>query len=288
MLKSMTGYGKSNGSNEERKINIEVRSLNSKGLDLFLKLPSIYKSKELELRQLIAKRIVRGKVEVIIASEHIQEHGGLLLNQSLAKSYYSQFKKLADDVGASTDSLLNSVIKLPDVLSQADYVLSEKEYELLQKLIHDAIDELELFRDQEGNIIKNEFSQCISSIEHSLEQIKELESARIQAIRDRITNSLEESKTKIDESRFEQELIYYLEKLDISEEKSRLQNHLNYFRETMELVPHSGKKLGFISQEIGREINTLGSKANNFEIQRLVVGMKDQLEQIKEQVLNTL
>ena len=288
MLKSMTGFGKATGSKHGKKIVVELRALNSKSLDLYLKLPSYFKEKEIELRKIISKELDRGKVEALISIENVGEQGTFAINRSLAKAYYTEIKSIAEEVGAQNDSLFSNIFRLPDILVQQKDELSEEDWNYLKELLHEAIRHLNSFREQEGESLKNDFHTCISKIEDALAGVAQYEQERIDVVRERMTKGLEELSQKIDENRLEQELIFYIEKLDVSEEKVRLKNHLSYFQETSLSEDGVGKKLGFIAQEMGREINTLGSKANHAEIQKLVVEMKDNLERIKEQVLNTL
>lgn len=288
MLKSMTGFGKATGSKHGKKIVVELRALNSKSLDLYLKLPSYFKEKEIDLRKIITQELDRGKVEAIVTIENIGEEGTYAINRNLAKAYYAEIKSLAEEVGAENDQLFSNIFRLPDILVQQNNELSEEDWIYLKELLHEAIQHLNSFRAQEGKSLKKDFHTCISKIETALEEVVQYEQERIDVVRDRMTKGLEELAQKVDENRLEQELIFYIEKLDVSEEKVRLSNHLSYFMETINLEDGVGKKLGFIAQEIGREINTLGSKANHAEIQKLVVEMKDNLERIKEQVLNTL
>lgn len=284
----MTGYGKATGSFEGKKLTAEIRSLNSKGLDLNIKTIPAYREKELEIRTIVAETLDRGKVELSISLENTGELKSSLVNKELARSYYSELKALADSVGDTSSDLLNIVLRMPDVLSGDKEQLSEEETHLLFGLVREAASQLMQFRRQEGEQLRQDFLFNINRIKSLLEEVPRFETERIGIVRERMRNGLEKiSSAPIDENRFEQELIFYIEKMDISEEKMRLLNHLNYFVETMD-VPACGKKLGFISQEIGREINTLGSKSYHVELQKLVVEMKDHLEKIKEQVLNTL
>jgi uncharacterized protein (TIGR00255 family) len=284
----MTGFGKETGSKHGKKIVVEMRALNSKSLDLYLKLPSYFKEKEIELRKIITQELDRGKVEAIITIENIGEQGTYTINRNLAKAYYAEIKSLAEEVGAENDQLFSNIFRLPDILVQQKSELGEDDWNYLLELLHEAIGHLNAFRAQEGESLKIDFNTCISKIEHALEEVVHYEQERIEVVRERMAKGLEELTQKVDENRLEQELIFYIEKLDVSEEKVRLKNHLSYFKETMNSEDGVGKKLGFIAQEMGREINTLGSKANHAEIQKLVVEMKDNLERIKEQVLNTL
>lgn len=284
----MTGFGKATGSKHGKKIVVELRALNSKSLDLYLKLPSYFKEKEIELRKIITHELDRGKVEAIISVENIGQEGTYTINRNLAKAYYAEIKSLAEEVGAENDQLFSNIFRLPDILVQQNNELSEEDWNYLKELLHEAILHLNAFRGQEGESLKNDFHECLTKIEQALEEVVHYEQERIEIVRERMTKGLEELSQKIDENRLEQELIFYIEKLDVSEEKVRLKNHLSYFKKTILSEDGVGKKLGFIAQEMGREINTLGSKANHAEIQKLVVEMKDNLERIKEQVLNTL
>jgi uncharacterized protein (TIGR00255 family) len=291
MIKSMTGFGKNVTELPGKKITIEVRSLNSKSLDLNLRMPYIYKAKELELRADISKQIERGKVDITIFTESTQESLPVAINKTLAKTYYKELKDLSAELNENTTNLLALVLKMPEVMKAEREVadLDEAEWKQVKKAVDKAIDAFQEFRSDEGKILKKEFKTRIGIIEKLLEDVVESDAARIENVRKRIKNNIAElvDKEKIDENRFEQEIIYYIEKLDITEEKLRLKTHLDYFIKTMQ-EPSAGRKLGFISQEIGREINTIGSKANDAVVQKLVVQMKDELEKIKEQMLNVL
>lgn len=288
MILSMTGYGKAAGTFEGKKIVVEIRSLNSKSLDLNLRLIPLYREKELDLRALIAGHLDRGKIEANISLENSGDTKNYTINRDLAVAYYNDIRSVADLVGEAPQDLLSIVMRMPEIYSNEKEQLSEEEAAFLEKLTDEACRQLIAFRLQEGQQLKADFEQNIKRIAALLEEVPQYERERIDIVRERMRTSLEKiSNTAVDENRFEQELIFYIEKMDISEEKMRLSNHLSYFLETMEL-PLCGKKLGFISQEIGREINTLGSKSYHVEMQKLVVEMKDHLEKIKEQVLNTL
>jgi uncharacterized protein (TIGR00255 family) len=291
MIKSMTGFGKNVTELAGKKITIEVRSLNSKSLDLNLRMPYIYKAKELELRADISKQIERGKVDITIFTESTQEALPVAINKTLAKTYYKELKDLSDELNETNTNLLALVLKMPEVMKAEREVadLDEAEWKQVKKAVDKAIDAFQEFRSDEGKILKKEFKTRIGIIEKLLKNVVDSDAARIENVRKRIKNNIAElvEKEKIDENRFEQEIIYYIEKLDITEEKLRLKTHLDYFIKTME-EPSAGRKLGFISQEIGREINTIGSKANDAVVQKLVVQMKDELEKIKEQMLNVL
>jgi uncharacterized protein (TIGR00255 family) len=288
MIKSMTGFGKATGTFNGRKIVVEIRALNSKGLDLYLKTPSLFKEKEIEIRKIIGNNLDRGKVEAIISIENDGAQGTYSINKTIAKTYYNEIKSIAEEVGANADELFSNIFRLPDVLNQQEETITEEDWNYLQKLVEEALNNLNEFRAQEGKSLYDDLSGCIHRINEGLNEVPKYEQERIDVVRDRMNKALEEISVNVDENRLEQELIFYIEKLDVSEEKVRLKNHLDYFMETMNSGDHVGKKLGFIGQEIGREINTLGSKANHAELQKIVVNMKDNLERIKEQVLNTL
>lgn len=290
MLQSMTGFGKASGTFSNKKITVEIKSLNSKNLDLFVRMPSLYKQNEIELRKLIGGQLDRGKVECSISVEQIGNETSQKLNKNLIKSYYAQLKEISEELDLPQEGLMATLVKMPDVFATETEDLDPAEWGAILDLVKAAIQEHINFRKEEGKRLAEEFTLRINNIKTGFNRIPEFEENRIASIKERIENNLEEfvGITKIDKNRFEQELIYYLEKFDISEEKHRLSNHLNYFIETLQQPISQGKKLGFISQEIGREINTLGSKSYHSEMQKLVVGMKDELEKIKEQVLNTL
>jgi uncharacterized protein (TIGR00255 family) len=288
MVLSMTGYGKSAGTFEGKKIVVEIRSLNSKSLDLNLRLMPLYREKELDLRAIIGGHLDRGKVEVSISMENSGDSKNYAINRDLAQAYYNDIKAVAELVGEQPQDILSMVMRMPEIYTNEKEQLTPEEGAFLDNLMHEACQQLIAFREQEGRQLALDFTQNINRIAELLEQVPQYEKERIEIVRERMRTSLEKiSNMAVDDNRFEQELIFYIEKMDISEEKMRLSNHLNYFLETMQ-IPLCGKKLGFISQEIGREINTLGSKSYHVEMQKLVVEMKDHLEKIKEQVLNTL
>lgn len=288
MMQSMTGFGKANGVFSNKKVSIEIRTLNSKGLDLTVKTPSVYRELETDIRKEVSEQLDRGKIDVGIYLESQSDVKELKINTALADMYYNELKALNTSWGESEVDYLSVVMRMPEVVSQRQEGISEEEALYIISLVKEAISQVVTFRLKEGGALVKEFSDRIDEIKLGLEKISPFEAVRIQSLRDRILKSLEELKIKeVDHNRFEQELIFYIEKLDISEEKMRLNHHLSYFNETM-AVPKSGKKLGFITQEMGREINTLGSKSNHPEMQKIVVEMKDNLEKIKEQVLNTL
>jgi uncharacterized protein (TIGR00255 family) len=288
MLQSMTGFGKSNGLYQSKKVSIEVRSLNSKGLDLNLRIPSVYRELESELRKLLGEQLDRGKIDFGIYIESQADQSNGLINTELASLYYQELKKLNESWSEAPVNYLSLVLKLPEVLNQQAPEVSDEEKEFIMKLALSACEKLTQFRAQEGQALHVDFTEKIESIRNGIQEIRVFEPERIQVIRERISKALTDlSDVRIDENRLEQEMIFYLEKLDVSEEKMRLTNHLDYFLNTM-VIPRNGKKLGFICQEMGREINTLGSKCNHAEIQKRVVDMKDNLEKMKEQILNTL
>ena len=288
MVLSMTGFGKSNGVFESKKVSVEIRSLNSKGLDLSLKIASPYRDLETDIRKMLSENLDRGKVDVGIFIESTNESLNNIINNEVATKYYSAIKKLNESWGEAPQDYLSIVLRMPEVLNTQTAELTEEEKKWILNLVNKTCGKLNDFRAQEGAALKKEFELRIGEIRSLLSQIEAFEDIRILQIKERILKGLKELEHPgLDQNRLEQEMIFYLEKLDVSEEKMRLTNHLNYFIETMS-SPLSGKKLGFIAQELGREINTLGSKSNHGDMQRLVVEMKDNLEKIKEQVLNTL
>jgi uncharacterized protein (TIGR00255 family) len=289
MLKSMTGFGKATQEFQNKTVHVEIRSLNSKNVDLNLRLSSIYRDKEHELKSEVAKLLERGKIDLSVYVESKVQETPVEVNTELAKVYYAQIKQLAIELNEPTTNLLAQVLKMPDVLKTERKEPEEQDWKDIHQVILKAIEGLNTFRADEGRSIEKDFEDHLSIIATALENIKVHDAARIQNIKDRINKNLEEvvGVDKIDKNRFEQELIYYIEKLDINEEKVRLKTHLDYFIKTMK-EPAGGRKLNFIGQEIGREINTIGSKANDAEMQKLVVLMKDELEKIKEQTNNVL
>jgi len=288
MMQSMTGFGKANGVFSNKKVSVEIRTLNSKGLDLTVKAPSVYRDLENEIRKSVTENLDRGKIDVGIYLESQSDSKQLKINRELADSYYNELKSLNTSWGEKEIDYLAIVMRMPEVVSQSNDEISEEETDFILNLVSEAITQVVNFRLKEGAALRQEFIHRLTEIKIGLTAIEPFESTRIQTLKERIFKSLEELKIReIDHNRFEQELIFYIEKLDISEEKMRLNHHLEYFTETMQTAK-SGKKLGFITQEMGREINTLGSKSNHPEMQKIVVDMKDNLEKIKEQVLNTL
>jgi uncharacterized protein (TIGR00255 family) len=288
MLLSMTGFGKTNGVLGTKKVSVEIRSLNSKSLDLTVKFGGPYKELESEIRKIIAEQLNRGKIDIGVYLESSGTSDSGSINTDLAKKYYHEISALNNQMGNQPTDYLALVLKMPDVVNYQSTEISEDEKEWVLQLVSETCKALTNFRKQEGEAIKLDLENRIDAIRKDLKEVPKFESERISTVKDRIQKGLKElENSSVDLNRLEQEMIFYIEKMDISEEKIRLANHLDYFIETMRL-PYSGKKLGFIAQEIGREINTLGSKSNHTEMQKLVVEMKDNLEKIKEQVLNTL
>lgn len=286
----MTGYGKAVVELPNRKLTIEVKSLNSKQFDLFTRIPLIYRDKEIGLRNRLAKRLERGKVDLNFNLEHISKDVTSKIDHNVVKQYYIELDKLSSELNISApQDWLPTLLRLPDVMKQEIEEVDDSEWALVEDTIEKAIDELINFRIQEGEALKKVLIANIDNIRSLLKNVEMYENERLEKIKSRIYDNLTQlENVEYDNSRFEQEMIYYMEKLDINEEKTRLANHLDYFIKTLNEEKSQGKKLGFISQEIGREINTLGSKSNHFEMQRIVVQMKDELEQIKEQILNVL
>ena len=291
MVLSMTGFGKAEGTIGNNKFNVEIRSVNSKQFDLSVRMPAIYKEKEIPLRNKLSKELYRGKIDLSIQFDsNGADHLSAVINHTVVKKYYEQIESLSNDLGLNPAPSLIDILRLPDTMKQERLEIDEEEWELVMKLIEQAIKNFISFRKQEGEAILNEFNVRINNIEQYANEIIPYEKERTESVRDKIESlfSEYEERESVDNNRLEQEMIYYLEKLDITEERSRLFNHIKYFRETLDSDTPQGKKLGFICQELGREINTMGSKANHATIQKLVVQMKDELEKIKEQVLNAL
>ena len=287
----MTGYGKSVVTYKGKKINVEIKSLNSKTLDLSTRIAPLYREKEMEIRQAITTQVVRGKVDFAIWIEKDAAADAAPINAALTENYYNQIKAIARNSGIpEPQDWFATLLRMPDVLTRTETeVLDEEEWHAVRQAVDDAIARLVSFRTQEGAALERKFREKVDNIEALLAEIESYEKSRVEKIRVRIVEGLKAiPDVEYDKNRLEQELIYYIEKLDISEEKQRLANHLKYFRETMDEAAGQGKKLGFIAQEMGREINTTGSKSNNAEMQNIVVKMKDEWEQIKEQVLNAL
>lgn len=291
MIQSMTGYGKAVVAYKDKKINVEIKSLNSKALDLNARIAPLYREKEMEMRQMVAQALIRGKVDFSIWIEKEEGVDATPINKALVGNYFSQMQNLAKEFGIPEPSdWFASLMRMPDVMTKTDVeVLTDEEWAVVRQAIEQALTAIVDFRIQEGAALQKKFTEKIDNIGALLASIEPYEQSRVEKIRDRIIEGLKSiPEVEYDKNRLEQELIYYIEKLDISEEKQRLSNHLKYFRETMEEEAGQGKKLGFIAQEMGREINTTGSKSNHAEMQNIVVKMKDELEQIKEQVLNAL
>ncbi|WP_298550259.1 YicC/YloC family endoribonuclease [uncultured Algibacter sp.] len=285
MIYSMTGYGKSVLQLPTKKITIELKSLNSKNLDLNARMPSIYREKELAIRKILANKLVRGKIDFSIYVEATAEDSSTQINTPVVKQYIQQLKQVVD--GEDMD-LLKMAVRFPDALNTVREEIDENEWKTIEAEILSAIEYLNNHRLDEGKVLEQDFNNRVVSIENILEQVIAMDPERVEGVRERLLKGVQDLKEKYDENRFEQELVYYIEKFDITEEKVRLKNHLNYFTESINSKDSNGKKLGFISQEMGREINTIGSKSNYAPMQQLVVQMKDELEKIKEQLLNVL
>lgn len=281
----MTGFGKHVIQLPSKKITVELKSLNSKGLDLNARMPPAYREKELELRKTIAGKLVRGKIDFGLFVEITGEETTSEVNEGVVRQYMKQLKALAegDDI-----RFLEMALRMPDALKADKDTVDEEEYQAILLALDEALKEIEIFRTEEGKVLEQDFRERLAVLSRILERIVEMDPQRLATIRERLEKAVSDLKAEVDENRFEQELIYYLEKYDITEEKVRLANHLAYFSDTLASADSNGKKLGFISQEIGREINTIGSKANYAPMQQLVVQMKDELEKVKEQMLNVL
>lgn len=291
MIQSMTGYGKAIVTYKEKKINVEIKSLNSKSLDLSTRIAPLYREKEMEIRQQVSSALERGKIDFSIWIEKDIANEVNPINSDIVAHYYQQIKQIAKTTGIPEPlDWFQTIVRLPDITLKTEIeVLQDEEWDMARQAIEDALQNLISFRQQEGAALQNKFNEKIDNIARLLQEIEPYEKMRVEKIRTRIVDGLEQiPNVEYDKNRLEQELIYYIEKLDISEEKQRLANHLKYFRDTMNETTPNGKKLGFIAQEMGREINTTGSKSNLAEMQNIVVQMKDELEQIKEQVLNAL
>lgn len=292
MVKSMTGFGKTSVETGSKKVVIEIKSLNSKQLDFNLRLPNLYKEKEMEIRSMVKDCLDRGKVDMYIYFDNDESNKDVSVNKDIVKSYFNQMMELAGALEITTDrgEMLQAVMRFPDTLLAKSEELHEQEWEQLKAGIAGALEEMNKFRIQEGKALEKDICHRIELIQELAAQVPQYEGRRIELIRQRLQEKISEwtDVKNIDQNRFEQEIIYYLEKLDITEEKVRLTNHCKYFLETIEKEQTPGRKIGFIAQEIGREINTMGSKANDHDIQKLVVRMKDELEKIKEQSLNVL
>jgi uncharacterized protein (TIGR00255 family) len=291
MIKSMTGYGKAVAETPNKKITIEIKSLNSKQLDLNTRVPWLYKEKEPEIRNIISQKLDRGKIDLNINFDLLDQEIIPVINKAVVKNYYNQLREISAELSINVDSnILSTILKLPDALKTVKAELEESEWIMVKTQIEESIVMLDLYRIEEGLSIETDLKKCIGKILASLETIGTYEEGRISKVKEKFLMLLNDSpgSENIDKNRFEQELIFYLEKFDINEEKVRLRTHCNYFLDTLKTPSPNGKILSFIAQEIGREINTIGSKANDASIQKLVVMMKDELERIKEQTLNAL
>ena len=291
MIQSMTGYGKAVVAFKEKKIHVEIKSLNSKQLDLNTRIAPLYREKEMEMRQMVAEALIRGKVDMSVWVEKDMAVDPTPINAQLVENYYQQIKTISENTGIPTpDDWFYTLLRMPDVMTKTEVEeLDEEEWIKVKGGVAEALKNLVDFRTQEGAALQKKFTEKIDNIAKLMGEIEPFEKSRVEKIRTRIVEGLQQiPSAEYDKNRLEQELIYYIEKLDISEEKQRLANHLKYFRDTMNEPAGQGKKLGFIAQEMGREINTTGSKSNQAEMQNIVVKMKDELEQIKEQVLNAL
>ena len=286
----MTGYGSAKGTVGTQAVTVEIRSLNSKFLELNVRLPLQFRDKELEIRADVGKLLERGKADLNVSFDNNELAKRSTVNKEIFLAYYEDLKSLATETGMSDDNMLDAILKLPAVLNSEKSEMDEAQWKQLKGLIQSAVEQFNLFRSNEGNVLEQDVTQRLNAIENALPQLENFEQSRIESIRTRLHKSVNELKDQlnIDTNRFEQELIYYIEKLDISEEKVRLKSHCDYFIQTMNSKEANGKKLGFITQEIGREINTIGSKANDANMQRIVVEMKDELEKLKEQLANVL
>ncbi|MCE2613794.1 YicC family protein [Flavobacteriaceae bacterium D16] len=285
MIQSMTGFGKHVIQLPDKKITVEIKSLNSRNLDMNARMPSAYREKELALRQKVAGALKRGKIDLGLYVEITGEETSSQINNGVVKGYMNQ---LSEIVPGEELKLLEMALRLPDAVKTEKGAVDEAEFKAIQEAMDAALEEIQHFRTAEGSALQQDFSSRISELKVLLEKVSEMDTDRLATIRERLEKAVADLQTEVDANRFEQELIYYLEKYDITEEKVRLANHLEYFLSTMAAAGANGKKLGFISQEIGREINTIGSKANYAPMQQLVVQMKDELEKIKEQMLNVL
>ena len=285
MIQSMTGYGKNIVQLPQKKVTIEIKSLNSKNLDLNVRIPSTYKEKELPMRKNLSNHLVRGKIEFSIYVEVTGEETTTVINRAVVNNYIDQLREIAE---TSAENTLEIAMRLPDALKIEREELDEKEWQLIVEGVEKAINEIVIYRNDEGKVLQNDFLDRVNTIQRLADEVIDIDTERMIHVREKLNKSVVDLKAEVDENRFEQELMYYLEKLDITEEKVRLNNHLDYFLKELDGSTSNGKKLGFISQEIGREINTLGSKSNYAPMQKVVVQMKDELEKIKEQLLNVL
>ncbi len=287
----MTGYGKASANLNDKNISVEVRSLNSKQFDLSLRLPQVYKENEIELRNFLSQELIRGKIDVSINVDTIYQDTAVTLNENIARLYYKQIRSLEKKLGLEPNQdIISVLLKMPDMLKTEKKEPDEEEWKMVNKIVKEAVINFNSFRDKEGSSLEKELSMRVNNILNLLKEVDKHEKERIETVKIRLQKALQELKgnDNVDKNRFEQELIYYLEKFDVTQEKQRLKTHCEYFLNTMLNENAQGRKLGFITQEIGREINTLGSKSNHAEMQKIVVLMKDELEKIKEQTLNVL
>jgi uncharacterized protein (TIGR00255 family) len=287
----MTGFGKAEFEVNNKKITLELKALNSKQIDINARIPSVYREKEIEIRKELAEKLVRGKVDITIYVENHGEDSNSKINEPILKSYFESLKKINDELGLSTDqTIMQAILRLPDVVKTEYETLDEEEWQVILLHLRKALEDIDDFRIREGKALETDIIANTENIRELLQQITPFEEQRMETVKKRLTENLEKLNLNgtVDENRYEQELVYYIDKMDMNEEKVRLENHCNYFIETIVLPESNGKKLAFISQEMGREINTLGSKAYENNIQRIVVQMKDHLERIKEQLLNVL
>lgn len=290
MIQSMTGYGKATAELKNKKVTVEIKSLNSKQLDLSVRIPNIYREQEMSLRAMLGKELSRGKIDLLIFVENIGNETSSVINQDVVAAYHKQITESAKALDIPTPQDWYSILmRMPDVLKHEVQEADEEEWKVVEGAIKEALVQIQEFRNQEGQMLQNLFVEKINNIKNLLVEIEQYEGERIERVKERITEALQKIKDfDYDANRLEQELIYHIERLDINEEKARLTNHLSYFIDTINDEDAQGKKLNFIAQEIGREVNTMGSKSNHAEMQQIVVRMKDELEQIKEQVLNVL
>lgn len=290
MIRSMTGFGNAVAEFGSKTISVDIRSLNSKFFDLTLRVPSAYREKDMEMRTMLSRELERGKVEVYISIDSSEPQRKSLINKEIVKQYHAKLKSLNDDLKINTEDYLDTILRLPDALNVEEAHFDEEEWKQINETLQSAMKAFNAFRDKEGKFMEKDLRERIDTIEENLKKIEPLEAGRIENIRKRLADQLRDSTAKdaIDKNRFEQEVLYYLEKMDVTEEKVRLRSHCLYFLETMKEPQSNGKKIGFITQEMGREINTLGAKANDAEIQKYVVQMKDELEKIKELMMNIL
>ncbi len=285
MIQSMTGFGKSVTQLPAKKITVEIKSLNSKNLDVNARIPSQYREKELQLRNTIAKSLTRGKIDFSLFVEITGEETTAAVNPGVVRKYIEQLKQIVD--GDETE-LLKMAVRMPDALSTAREEIDQSEFKAIEEAVIEALEEINDFRNAEGKALEKDLKLRVENIDRLLQEVIKIDPERVEAVRERLKKGVADLRENVDENRFEQELVYYIEKFDITEEKVRLENHLDYFKESIDSEDSNGRKLGFISQEMGREINTIGSKSNFAPMQQLVVQMKDELEKIKEQLLNVL